>query len=302
MYTVKHAAALTGIPSATLRMWERRYAVVTPTRTDSGYRVYDDRALQRLSTMAALVASGWSARQAAEHVKSGRSAASTGAPTTDAAPGTESSFGDTAALSRMAADFDAFGLDLLLDDAFARGTFEEVVEGWLFPSLNHLGRAWHDGSISVAGEHFVSATVHRRIASVFETARAGEGAPRVLVGLARGSRHELGALAFATALRRARLDAVYLGGDLPPESWVQAVTSQRPAAVAIAVPASDDVLMVRDTVAALTAAAPDLPIYLGGRHQARVDGPAVPLGHSLAAAAVDLAARLTGEQVSRRSR
>ena len=42
MYTVKHAAELTGIPAATLRMWERRYAVVTPVRSESGYRLYDD--------------------------------------------------------------------------------------------------------------------------------------------------------------------------------------------------------------------------------------------------------------------
>ena len=300
MYTVKHAAALTGIPAATLRMWERRYEVVTPTRTDSGYRVYDDRALQRLSTMASLVAAGWSPRQAADHVKSGRSAVSMGPLSTEPVPVAASSeLGDTAALTRMATDLDASGLDALLDDVFTRGTFEEVVEGWVFPALQHLGLAWHSGSVSVAGEHFVSATVHRRIASVFEASRADPGAPRVLVGLARGSRHELGALAVATALRRTGLGVVYHGGDLPPESWVQAVVRQQPAAVAIAVPVSDDVLAVRDTLAALTAAAPDLPLFLGGRHQAHVGGPASPLGHSLAEAATDLGGRLNSRARAR---
>ena len=42
MYTVKHAARLTGIPADTLRMWERRYAWSTPVRTEGGYRMYDD--------------------------------------------------------------------------------------------------------------------------------------------------------------------------------------------------------------------------------------------------------------------
>ena len=62
MYTVKHAAELTGIPADTLRMWERRYGVVTPDRSESGYRLYDDAALRRLQAMHTLVDSGWSPR------------------------------------------------------------------------------------------------------------------------------------------------------------------------------------------------------------------------------------------------
>ncbi len=54
----------------------------------------------------------------------------------------------------------------------------------------------------MAGEHFVSAAVHRRLADAFQSLPAGAGGgPRVVVGLARGARHELGVLAFATVLR-----------------------------------------------------------------------------------------------------
>src|SRR5512140_1835304 len=71
VYSVQHAARLTGIAPDTLRMWERRYHVVEPQRSDAGYRLYDDVALRRLSAMRALVAAGWSPRLAAEQVKSG---------------------------------------------------------------------------------------------------------------------------------------------------------------------------------------------------------------------------------------
>ena len=66
MYTIKRAAELTGIPVATLRAWERRYAVVRPERSSGGYRLYDDRALADLVLMQALVDQGWSAGQAAD--------------------------------------------------------------------------------------------------------------------------------------------------------------------------------------------------------------------------------------------
>jgi MerR family transcriptional regulator, light-induced transcriptional regulator len=288
VYTVKHAAALTGISPATLRMWERRYGVVTPGRSPAGYRVYDDAAVQRLIAMRALVTAGWAPRLAAGQVMSG-----TTLGPTNGTPPSAIGAGDLDVLARMAAALDSTGLDLALDEAFARAEFEEVVDDWLMPALVRLGQAWHDGVVPVAGEHLVSAAVHRRLAAVMEAAPASAG-PSVIIGLARGSRHELGVLAFATAVRRAGVGVDYLGSDLPPDSWVVSVSRTRPAAVVLAVPSSDDVPAVRDTVAALAAARPDLPIFLGGRHQDQVEVGGTPLGHRVSAAAVTLVARLEG--------
>jgi MerR family transcriptional regulator, light-induced transcriptional regulator len=298
MYSVKHAAAMTGIPADTLRMWERRYSVVEPVRSDSGYRLYDDAAIARLTAMQALVAAGWSPRLAAQQVRSGTTAGpmadppSTDRRLVEPPPVDEEPFGDLDALVALASDFDAGALQRLLTEMFRRDDFETVAERWLMPALLRLGTAWHSGEVTVAGEHFVSAAVQRQLAAAFDGAPVNTGAPRVLVGLARGSRHELGVLAFAVALRRAGVDVVYVGGDLPAETWVVTATGQHPDAVVIGVPASDDVAGVRDTVAALTAARPDLPVFVGGGHQHRVAGSAQPLGHRLGAAATEVARRL----------
>jgi hypothetical protein len=85
---------------------------------------------------------------------------------------------------------------------------------------------------------------------------------------------------------------VYVGGDLPAETWVVTVTGQRPAAVVIGVPATEDVPAVGDTVAALVAASPGLPIFPGGGLQDQVGGQAEPLGHLLGHAAAEVARRL----------
>src|SRR3712207_450395 len=55
MYTIRQAAARTGVPVSLLRAWERRYAIGRPTRTPAGYRLYDDEAIERLRTMRRLV-------------------------------------------------------------------------------------------------------------------------------------------------------------------------------------------------------------------------------------------------------
>src|SRR5690349_12076628 len=107
-------------------MWERRYAVVTPTRNQGGYRLYDDAAIARLTAMGALVAAGWGPREAAAQVSSGTTLGPTQNAredpriteerTDDAAlPG-----GDLDLLVRLAADFDPATLTRALDDVFAR--------------------------------------------------------------------------------------------------------------------------------------------------------------------------------------
>ena len=107
------------------------------------------------------------------------------------------------------------------------------------------------------------------------------------------SRHELGVLAFAVLLKRAGFDAVYLGCDLPSDSWVVAVTTLDPVLVVLGVHADNEVPAARDAVATIRTARPALPVLLGGAQQDRV-GNGEPLGHSLAAAARELARRFEG--------
>ena len=284
MYTVGRAAELTGVPSTTLRKWEQRYGVVVPQRSAGNYRLYDDEAVRRLSVMRTLVDAGWSAHEAAQHVVDDVSAAEAEIsrpeePCTDAR---------ARELVRCAVDFDVPALEWLLADAFADGDCVSDIDGWLLPSMVALGKAWQRGEVTVAGEHFVSSAVHRRLAQAFQAVPVTPGGPRVVAGLARGSRHELGVLAFSLVLRSRGVSVTYLGGDLPLEAWVGTVRLIAPAAVVLAAPTVEDLPAVREAVEALM---PLTTVLLGGAHQAEVDGPEL-LGHRAGAAAAALADRL----------
>lgn len=270
MYTIKQAALRSGVNVALLRAWERRYRIVEPMRTESGYRLYDEDAIERLRAMRALVDAGWSARQAAERV-------------TAAGPDELPAIGDTVtpvaeadtteAFVDAAAAIDAAGIERALDDMFVAGSFERVVEDRLYPALHALGDAWAAGRVDVAGEHAASAAAVRRLGMAFEaSARAPfiDTAP-VLVGLPPGARHEVAALAFATAARRAGLAVVYLGADVPVESWVAAVERTRAQAVALGAVIDRDVAAAQDVVRALHEANPELLIGVGGARSASVE-------------------------------
>lgn len=294
MYTVKHVSRMTGIPADTVRMWERRYGVVEPTRSGGGYRMYDETSVRRLAAMHALVIAGWSPRRAAEQVKGRSGLASVQQGTDEPSEPIASSTSDSRpSLVPLAIDLDAQRLVTTLTQVFASAPFEDLVDEWLMPALAELGAAWQANTVSVGGEHFVSAGLQRHVANLLADARPPSGAPRVLTGLARASRHELGILAFAATLRRADIDVVYVGSDLPAESWVDTAWATGAHAVVLSVPTTEDVPGVRDTVAAISAGAPSTHICVGGRHQDEVGIPAQPLGHQIVPAVQRLVAELT---------
>ncbi|MGW5237750.1 MerR family transcriptional regulator [Monashia sp. NPDC004114] len=278
-YSIGDVAQLTGVGASTLRAWESRYALVTPARTDSSYRSYSDRDLDVIRRMRVLVDSGVPPRRAAGMALETVDQAASVAEGPPAPAG--SVLADHASLARAAARFDADALQHTLDEAFALASAERVIDDWLMPSLTRLGDAWEAGEIDVAAEHFVTAAVMRRLAALFEATRAY--GPRVLVGLPPGARHELPALAFAVCLRRAGIDVLYLGADVPLDSWVAVVRASSPRAAVISAAHEVDIASAEQTVQALTTAGVGV-VYVGGRAAARLQS-GTPLPQQLSSAA-----------------
>lgn len=285
MYTIKQAAARTGIPVPVLRAWERRYGVVEPGRTPSGYRVYDEAAIARLRAMRHLVDQGWSRGAAAaelagmtdEAVRTlADAAAPAPLPSASASGGSDLIGGFVDAAARM----DTVRLDAILDEIFAQGSFEYVADRYLLPALVELGAAWQAGRLDVAAEHAASHAVLRRLGSAFEAAghRRGRGAT-VIVGLPPGSRHELGAMAFSIAARRAGLSVIYEGADLPAEEWLEAATSTNARAAVIGVVTQGDREPAEQVAQLLHDERPELLVAFGGR--AAPQDPAAPRTISL---------------------
>ena len=265
MYTIKQAAIRAGVSVPLLRAWERRYGVVQPERTPSGYRLYDDAAIERLRSMRLLIETGWSPSQAAREIEAnGLPVASPGTPPAeDATPATAGGGDKTTTFVDAAAALDGQGVEAVLDDLFATASFERVVDDRIMPALRALGDAWADGTVSVAGEHAASHAVLRRISAAFEAAARLDVEHPVVVGLPPGSRHEIGALAFATAARRQGIGVVYLGADVPQESWSHAVEVTNARAVVIGIPTAQDRKPARDVVLRMTER-PGLLVAVGG--------------------------------------
>ena len=245
MYTISEASARTGVGAPLIRAWERRYGVVSPTRTASGYRLYDDATLRVLVTMRSLVESGWTASEAARAIRAGEVPVEDVA--TDPVAMRSPSVSAVAAnrgrmIERFVAAAEAASAtetEAALDEILASGSFEAVVDDVLLPAVAALGDSWAAGRMSVAAEHAASSAATRRLSAVYQAA----GIPvrtSVVVGLPPASRHELGALAFAAALRRRGVGVLYLGSDVTVDGWIDAVSRTRARAAVIGVVTAED--------------------------------------------------------------
>jgi DNA-binding transcriptional MerR regulator/methylmalonyl-CoA mutase cobalamin-binding subunit len=299
MYNIKQASIRSGVSVPLIRAWERRYSLVHPRRTPSGYRLYDDEAIATLTRVRELTQTGWTASEASRAVLAGEvvvgptASALTSPLTREAAHARQADL--IGRFIQAAAAMDSAATGAVLDEIFALGSFESIVDELLMPALVELGKAWSEGRVDVAAEHAASAAVHRRLSALYEAA-AVFGEARVVVGLPPEGRHELGALAFAVAVRRLGVGVIYIGPDVPVASWVHVIEQGHARVAVIAIVQVTDQGPTLEVARALRATGRNLVLAVGGkaaRFEAVLEADVIVLPERINEAAV-VAARLAG--------
>lgn len=272
MIQIKRAAEVTGIPEATLRIWERRYGLGASERSESGYRLYTSADIWAIREMQKLIGTGWPVAKAAREVASKKEQRSGAGSETPNLEIKDSLTEATSQFFKAMQDLDSLALSRVLDDVFARTSFEYAIDGWLAPTLMELGTRWQRGLVDIASEHFASHAIVRRISAAFESAGNSHSGPKVIIGAPSGSVHEIGSLAFATAAKRAGMQVIYLGVDVPPESWVDAALKNEAEAIVISVKMSDDLQIANQCIKTIRSQIPNVKILAGGSAAAKATG------------------------------
>ena len=324
MYTIKRAVELTGIPAGTLRAWESRYGIGASQRTDSGYRVYSTKAISEILHMKELVAQGWSHLEAAREVQANpvgpahqSTVNSASSPTELSAamvPEIESGEGElryrgaqsdddhglpidpTSEAPELAHEFldsardlDEEKLSSILDQVFARGSFESVVDNWLIPTLRILGNEWVAGKMDIAAEHFASGAIMRRLGNALESSAINPDGRKVIVGTPHGSFHEMGALSLAIALRRRGVGVIYLGNNVPAQVWVNTAEKNNAIGVVIPVVMKSDIPTAQEAIDTIINTGVKTVIAVGGAQGSQMKNATVVLTGGLADSAKELA-------------
>lgn len=190
---------------------------------------------------------------------------------------------------------DRLSASRLVVDAVKAGTLSahDAYIGVFVPVQHELGRMWHMNEVSIAEEHFATATTQMVMAQVMEyTPRMPRDGRVMLAASVQGNSHDLGVRFIADFFELAGWRAVYLGPNVPIEDLLLAVSDFGTHLVALSVCLPTQLRAAEDQIAAIRQA--DLParpkVIVGGRafeglpnlwKQFGADGYASDAGHAL---------------------
>jgi DNA-binding transcriptional MerR regulator/methylmalonyl-CoA mutase cobalamin-binding subunit len=235
-YPVRLVAFRTGLSPHVLRAWERRYLVVSPSRSDGGQRLYSDLDVERLLRLRRLTDRGHAIGRIAalplaelvrlEEESAGRDS---GAPSESAADAADAAASALQATRRL----DPTELQAVLERAAVTLGTPVFVDQVVGPLLERIGHGWSQRSVSVAQEHMATAVIRRVLGWLLRLYEARNGAPRLVVATPPHHTHELGALMAAASAAAEGWNVTYLGPDLPVADLVSAAGQSGARAVAL---------------------------------------------------------------------
>lgn len=256
IYNIKAVSHLAGVPADTLRRWESRYNIISPQRTDSGYRLYSQRDVDIILWLKTKLEDGMSISRACEmlrqmggdpgHADGGNAVLNLPSSVrTPFMPQTQPQTHQSSDILNEVRSADVLREDLIkafravdelksgevLNEALGLYSLEDVCLFIMQPALVQIGELWLNGQVSVAVEHFASSFIKSRLANLFHSSPHNMYGPLVIVGCAPEEFHELGAMFLALFLRRSGYRVVYLGQNVPIESLEGIVEAMHPDAV-----------------------------------------------------------------------
>ena len=218
-HRIHRVAKLTGLSKDVIRVWERRYGLVKPSRSSNRYREYRDEEVALLRFVKAQMEQGATIGSLAAEGHDSlvvRMRVATPVSAEDQKPH-ERLLDD---LMGSLDPLDKAGFERRLNGAVAVIPFEEAVQRILLPLQRRIGELWHQGLLDIAVEHYVTKIVQQKLFSVMNQLPVNESGPRVLIACPEGETHEIGAQAVAYIAAIKGCHVYYLGPNLPSSDLV----------------------------------------------------------------------------------
>ncbi len=211
-YNIKDLEILSGIKAHTLRIWEQRYGILQPQRTDTNIRFYSNNDLKRILNVSALNKHG---------VKISKIAQLNEIELNEAVKQLTVSANDKEGLIDglivAMVDLDEEMFNRIVSVNSVNEGFEKTVTDVLFPFLRKIGLMWQTDSINPAQEHFVTNLIRQKIVSAIDSIKgfSGSQSKKVIFYLPEGELHEISLLFYAYMAKARGYCVVYLGQSVP---------------------------------------------------------------------------------------
>lgn len=211
-FSIKDLENLSGVKAHTIRMWEQRYKLLEPKRTDTNIRYYDGNDLKLLLNVSLLIDMGYKISRI-----SSMSEAEMRAIIQEEKPiqSEEKHLLNILKISLLNYDEELF--QNVMSKYTSDHSFESAFRNLLVPFMAHIGLLWQTDAICPAQEHFISNLIRQKLFNAIdqcETSVNREHKPFVLY-LPEGEIHEIGLLMLHYLIRKKGYRSIFLGTSVP---------------------------------------------------------------------------------------
>jgi len=217
-YSIRDLEKLSGIKAHTIRIWEKRYNLVSPMRTNTNIRYYCDNDLKKLLNISILNRSGYKISKIADlgsdEIKE---------KVVFLINDTGDRYSQIESLVLSMIELDEKKFEKVLNTNILKLGFEKTILDIIHPFLERIGILWQTGKINPAQEHFISNLVRQKIIVSIENILPEENSnpKKFLLFLPEGELHELGLLFYNYLLKKKGHRAIYLGQSVPFDDLVE---------------------------------------------------------------------------------
>ena len=224
-YSIKDLEQLSGIKAHTLRIWEKRHGLLSPKRTDTNIRYYDDYELKKLLNISILNEQGIKISKIASmsHIE------------------LEGLVKDISSNSRSykfyidqliiaMVDLDEPKFEGVLHEVAMKIGFEDLVTNVLYNFLEQIGVLWLTGNINPAQEHFISNLIRQKIIVAIDQLpyHPNKDLPSIMLFLPEKEMHEIGLLFYYYLAKKIGFKVFYLGQYVPSNDVFAAMDRLEP--------------------------------------------------------------------------
>lgn len=214
-FSIKDLENLSGVKAHTIRIWEKRYNLLEPDRTETNIRFYNLENLKRLLNVSFLYHDGYKISKIANLDEK---------EITKIIQEKEEDNKEAYALQAFKTamfDFDYHTFAKVYKNISETKSFNDIFFDIFIPLLTDIGNLWSTGSIDPAHERFISEIIKQKIIvenHILLESLTEKKAPQFALYLPYEEIHEIGLLFANYKLLSQGINTIYLGNNIPLES------------------------------------------------------------------------------------
>lgn len=266
VFGIAEVEAMTRVPRATLRIWERRYGFPLPARSEAQLRLYSLQDIEKIELVRDAMAVGWRAGDACHS-----SAENLRRRLLDKAEKAESDLTNTGISALLQKGSARLVDDFLLHSIAMQGIREFVCKQ--LPLLNtEVGSAWRSGQIGIFEEHMYTERIKKLMQLKVQEFRSTQrhSGNRAILTTPSGENHTLGLLMVEVLLEMSGVRCLNLGASMPAKDIADAADKFKATLIGLSISIHRPFVGVRREIQKLRGMVPtSVGIWIGGDGSSR---------------------------------